>query len=167
MERYCIAGMIGFPLGEKVVEDLTQSLINMMNENHDSGTMIVALDQDVINRHLAEHLPGNCTDNANRNCTSSHVDLIPCEWSCDWNSCGGGKRPIHPHPQCQNCHNVSRCRSFHFLAKGFQKETNGWQEHDSWHFYDSLDSRQVLEQFEVRLEERSTFIAKIATSWDH
>jgi lipopolysaccharide biosynthesis glycosyltransferase len=72
-ERYCISGMMGLPLGNRTAELFAKAMINMKRQY--PRMVLRVADQDVVNRHYAEHHD------------DGSVDFIPCDWSCDFNSC--------------------------------------------------------------------------------
>jgi hypothetical protein len=161
--RFCLGGWMGLPLGEATVDVLTQSLVRLTTEYPASNFRWSAADQDVINRYLADFYPAECDDGTKNDfnssllsrCSSSPIDLIPCDWSCDFNSCGMGK-PIRP-PQCNNCPNITRCRAFHFLRKSYSsRNIKKWlPRSDRWGFYNRMDSMEVLGHFVQRLANRT------------
>jgi hypothetical protein len=154
--RYCNAGIIGFPLGESIVQAFEQTLFDLTEEYPASKSKMrawAAADQDVINRYLGKQYNDEC-DVDRENCTSP-IDLIPCDWGCDWNSCGHAKSNSMP-PRCSTCQNIDRCRAFHFLTRTYnEKALDSWSEKLSWKYYNQLDSLQVLDKFVQRLSGRN------------
>ena len=54
-------------------------------------------DQDVVNRYYAEHHD------------DGSVDLIPCDWSCDFNSCQKNRLPAAIVSMQQNVEDIISC----------------------------------------------------------
>jgi hypothetical protein len=131
--RYCIAGMIGFPLGNDTATALSQTLVEM-NLEYPGLQSPVAADQDVVNRYLAKHYNDTC-DTGGENCNKG-VDLIPCEWSCDWISCRGKQT------RCSNCPN--HCRAYHFLYKSYKKHKHFGRKELNWDYYHEPTPLDVL-----------------------
>jgi hypothetical protein len=124
-ERYCISGIMGLPLGNRTAELLAEAMHNMTRQY--PRMVLWVADQDVVNRYYAEHHD------------DGSVDLIPCDWSCDFNSCQKKQAP------CSNCLNATKCRGYHFLSKGFEHHTKMGREEWNWdYYYDSFEPFDLL-----------------------
>lgn len=141
-----------------ILQALEQTLFDLTEEYPGKAFKWAAADQDVINRYMGQHYNDECDDVVGRdnNCSNSPIDLIPCDWACDWNSCRFAKSDAMP-PQCSTCQNIDRCRVFHFLTGAYNsKALDSWSGDETlnWNFYNQLDSLQVLDQFVQRISER-------------
>jgi hypothetical protein len=91
------------------------------------GKVLSVADQDVVNRYYAEHHD------------DGSVDLIPCDWACDFHSCRRKQAP------CSNCLNATKCRGYHFLATRFKNYTKMESKELNWDYYnDSFEPFDLL-----------------------
>lgn len=120
-EKYCISGMMGLPLGNGTAELFETAATEMKLEYPDIKFAVA--DQNVVNRVYAHH--------------KESVDLIPCEWSCDWISCN---KTVGI---CKNCP-TGICRSYHFNARTYTKHASMPKPEWNWDYYHDLDSKFVL-----------------------
>lgn len=130
--RYCISGMLGIPINNSTssADRFEQAAINMVKE-YPNYTYWFA-DQDIVNRAFAEQ-------------PESTYHLIPCEWSCDCNSCRN-----QVNQSCKNCKLSpgATCRAYHYLDQTwFQtyKFEHLKQEHQ-WQYYYNLNSTELLHE---------------------
>jgi hypothetical protein len=113
--RYCNSGMINLPIPSQKrrhslfgwTNDLMDMYINttaLMTKEYPEAVYLTA-DQDIYNRILGDH--------------EDMVDMIPCEWHCDYNSCKRGDTGT-----CSNCPNIGistdpekrYCNAFHYVS---------------------------------------------------
>jgi lipopolysaccharide biosynthesis glycosyltransferase len=123
-ERYCNSGMMGLPLGNRTAELFAKAMSNMKRKY--PHMVFRVADQDVVNRYFAEH-----DDDGS-------VDYIPCDWSCDFNSCQKKQAP------CSNCLNAKKCRGYHFLAKGYKQHKKMGRKEWNWDYYYSFEPFDLL-----------------------
>ena len=120
-KAYCISGMMGLPLGEETSRLFEEATKNMTRE-YPNATYKVA-DQDVVNRYFAENNDG--------------VQRIPCEWSCDVQSCN------FKVGRCQNCPSKV-CHSMHFTAGWYKTDLDMGKQQWNWDYFDKFDPATVL-----------------------
>ena len=117
-ERYCNSGMVNLPILPKrahpkygFTNDLMEMYFNatfQMTTEYPEAWYLTA-DQDIYNRILADN--------------EELVDMIPCQWHCDYNSC---KRGYDGH--CSNCYDIGRsddpekryCQTFHYVSGSYK-----------------------------------------------
>lgn len=138
-ERYCITGLMGFKLENEIGDDngrmqQQQYLFQMMEDSAqaimtDYPTFLSGVaDQDVVNRLFADN--------------PDIVQLIPCEWQCDRNSCRKAKNNF---TSCTNCPTAVECFGFHFLAKSYKKHVPLGKANLAWNHYATMNSTRLVE----------------------
>jgi lipopolysaccharide biosynthesis glycosyltransferase len=112
---YCITGMMGVPVtGDNLIRLYVKSMTEMVQDY--PGYSYRFGDQDVVNRVYASHW--------------DQINHIPCQWSCDYNSCH------HTNGPGFNCKSTApgHCYSYHFLGGTHVKQPLGWEEWE-WTYY--------------------------------
>lgn len=161
-KRFCQGGWMGLPVGEHTSRKLAESLDRIVKEYPELDNFRwSAADQDAINRYLADYLPAECDgtrDDSLKQCIDAPVHLIPCEWSCDWHSCGkgvGSRGDGNLAMPCENC--PQKCKAFHFLKRSYTKKRiiKKWEPvTERWGYYDHMSSLTLLAEFVDRINSR-------------
>jgi lipopolysaccharide biosynthesis glycosyltransferase len=150
-KRFCNSGIIGVDVHSQYVKTLAVQVFenatnDLMQEYPDFVS--TTADQDIVNRVVAGYPQ-----------FVHNTDQIPCEWNCDYNSCG--KTLQDPNGfHCTNCHRgtLTDCYAFHFNVHSWKTDAgsnNYFQPRMNssltWLYYSRLNSTKLLLDMEDKL----------------
>lgn len=140
-ERYCIPALMGIPVGPNTTftSGLSKAVADIMRL-HPGFTGGVAADQDGLNMWYAT--------------SSEEIDLIPCEWHCDMNSCRRSDWLANG-PNCSNCaisQTEGQCKGAHFLSQAYTVNIDLGRPEWNWNYYYGLNSVALARQYASRVE---------------